>query len=100
MRKIFELKENNKKLAAELKELSANIKAIQKEGKYAGLLQYQQRTSKANYRLYHIAYCLLRGRLYEQIEKPKEKNALGPEEWSFIESTKKAYYEENVCLSA
>jgi len=100
MKKIFELKENNKSLAKNIKERKAEIKKTQKEGKYAGRLQYELITVKCMYREYHIAYCLMRGKLYEEIEKPKEENKLKKESWSQIEKIKEAYHEENVCVGS
>lgn len=48
----------------------------------------------------HIAYCLLRGRTYEQIEnKVKEGNE---PDWKLIEKIKEDYYEapKALCVSA
>lgn len=97
MKKIFELKEENKKQAAQIKLQKAEVKKTQKEGKYAGLLQLKLVIAKKEYRKHHIAYCLLRGKLYEQIEKPKEQNKLNDFDWEEIQKIQEAYHEENVC---
>ena len=37
----------------------------------------------------HIAYSLLKGKTYEQIEKPSEEKELGASDWSYINDLKK-----------
>jgi hypothetical protein len=43
---------------------------------------------KKLFRHKHIAYCLLKGRVYEQIEKPSENN---PPNWTIIKGVLDAY---------
>ena len=100
MKKIFELKEKNKVLALAIKAAKLEIKKTQKERKYAGIMQSKLLFQQMTYRKYHIAYCMLRGKLYDQIEKPKEQNKIKEHTWSEIEKIKEDYYEENVCSSS
>ena len=58
-----ELQKHQKQLAAEIKAAKATRKSVP-HGYVAGL-DYQRDT----YRHHHIAYCLLRGRTIEQIER-------------------------------
>lgn len=48
-----------------------------------------------DYRHHHIAYSLLKGTPYENIEKPSNEP-----DFSLIEEIKNAYTEKNVCASA
>jgi hypothetical protein len=100
MKKIFELKEINKTLAKQIKEKKVDVKKTQREGKYAGKLQYELLDLKWLYRKQHIAYCLLRGKSYEQIEKPRKENELNEEAWKQINQIKEAYHEEDVCIGS
>jgi hypothetical protein len=99
--KYSEYKQRTKEMAAEIKQLKAEIKKTQREGKYAGKLQWELPSAKNMYRVYHVALSLVRGKLYEQIEKPKEKHTLSETDWVFINQIKKEIEDEkNVCLSA
>ena len=72
---IRDLKEECKKLALEIKQTKIRIKEMQKKGEYAGANQYALIFLKRDYRHRHIAYCLLRGRKIEEIEKKtREEN--------------------------
>lgn len=52
---------------------------------------------KRQYRRYHIAHCLLRGKTYEQIEnKVREENKLKQHDWNEIEKIRQQYYEAPV----
>lgn len=57
-----------------------------------------------DYRRHHIAYCLLRGRTYEQIEpKVHDQNKISSKDWERIEAIKAAFTEapgEALCASA
>jgi len=93
--KLQQLKDICKTQAADLKQLTVEIKKLQRAGSYAGLLQQQQVLSKLQYRRNHIAYSLLRGKLYDQIEKPKHDNKkLSQYDWEQIEKIRSAYYEQ------
>src|SRR4030043_392970 len=63
------LKEELKVSAVEIRELKNETKETQKKGNYAGSLQYALFKLSREYRHKHIAYCLMRGRSYEQIER-------------------------------
>ena len=69
IKNIWTLKKELKQLAAELRTERAELKKEQREGKVeASIRQYTILKKRKNYRHRHIAYCLLRGRTYEQIE--------------------------------
>lgn len=76
--KIRELKEELKKIAVQIRKLKKEVKAYQKE--HGGCHPFKQhvelKAMQRNFRYSHIAYCLLRGRTIEQIEKPKEGNEI------------------------
>jgi len=42
-------------------------------------------------RYQHIAYCLLRGKTYEQIEKPRPEHALSNSNWKYINQLVEKY---------
>jgi len=93
--KLLKLKAMLKKAAQELRSLKQDIKKKQKEGKSeAPKFQYQLFKDKRNFRYYHIAYCLLRGRAYEEIEKPREDNK---PDMDFIRRICDEYKSEDVC---
>jgi type I site-specific restriction-modification system R (restriction) subunit len=70
------LKQELKQLAVELKTDKIDIKNTQKEcgPGSASILQYQIRKKKHIYRHKHIAYSMMRGRTYEQIESKCREN--------------------------
>lgn len=57
----------------EIKETKASIKAAMQEHKYAGNLQSKLISLRYEFRHKHIAYCMLRGKKLEQIEKGGHK---------------------------
>lgn len=70
----------------ELKELAAKIKASKPYWCY----------EKQQYRHMHIAYCMLRGRTYEQIEQTtREENVLKKHHWETINKLIEKYNDEN-----
>lgn len=69
MNTIKTLKEEIKVLATELKTNKTNTKEMQRSGVYAGDLQYKRIRLKRECRHKHIAYSMLRGRKYEEIER-------------------------------
>lgn len=62
MTKLQELKQKNKELASKIRELKATRKSVP-YGYVSGLAD-----CKYLARHHHIAYCMLRGRRYEEIE--------------------------------
>ena len=72
-----------------LRELKTSTKRKQKKGRYAGRKQVLLSTLKKEYRHYHIVYCLLRGKKYEQIE-PKCRKDNNPD-FDLINEYKKEY---------
>jgi hypothetical protein len=93
--KIKELKSELKVMALKIKEHKAFYKDCQRgTKKYEDLWRWtreQGNFSSHTYRHMHIAYCLLRGKKYEQIEN-KVKNGNEPS-WATIESIMKDYRE-------
>lgn len=85
--KIAELKSSIKAAALSLKQLNNQIREDQRAGKYAGKLQRQARSDAWICRHMLIAYGLLRGLEYAQIERPAETN---PPDWKWIEAYKNA----------
>jgi hypothetical protein len=76
VKNIQSLKSELKLLASELKDDKVTVKKSQQERlEGAGILQYALLKKKKIFRHKHIAYCLMRGRTYEQIEsKCREGN--------------------------
>jgi hypothetical protein len=69
MKRSNPVKEELKKMAEKLRQIRIDIAETQKKGEYAGYMQSEQRFLKFEFRHRHIAYCMLRGRSYEQIER-------------------------------
>ena len=89
-------KEELKAEAAEIRNTKIEIRRLQKNREYAGFLQNSIRTLKKNYRHRHIAYCLMRGRSYEQIESYcREKPDMDR-----IKEIMDEYKKEDVCVGA
>lgn len=86
---IRELKTRLKHDVKKLRELKASTKQRQKKGRYAGYKQALLATLKKEYRHYHIVYCLLRGKKYEQIELKCHKD--NKPDFDLINEYKKEY---------
>ncbi len=67
--KLREFKTELKAEADVLRKIKILIKITQRERKYAGTKQIQMLKLKRSYRHRHIAYCMLRGKEYKQIEQ-------------------------------
>ncbi|MDD5649795.1 MAG: hypothetical protein PHF86_05145 [Candidatus Nanoarchaeia archaeon] len=98
MSKILNLKNYLKEQAAIIRTLTAELKLYQKsnsgaDGGYFKQLKYLAK----DYRLHHIAYSLLKGKTYEQIEKCCAEN--NKPDMAKVQEIKNAYT-ENVCVSA
>lgn len=63
------LKSELKLEALKIRALKADIKTKQKKGDYAGHDQSKLVSLKWDYRHRFIAYCMIRGRTYKQIER-------------------------------
>ena len=89
MTKIKQLKLELKDLALQIRTLKASRKSMP-NGFVPGLY-----FACSNYRLKHIAYCLLRGKVYEQIErKTSDEKTLSEHEWKRINAFIADYTEE------
>jgi len=72
MTNIQKLKNELKSLASQIRETKQSRKEPRKESLWK--IQSRLYDQKFEFRHKHIAYCLLRGRTMEQIEKPGEDN--------------------------
>lgn len=98
MSKLSELKNYLKVQAVEIRTLKAKLKEYQKKHcGYDNGMFYAIKKMAENYRNHHIAYCLIRGKSYEQIEKNVAAN--NKPNMELIQGIKNAY-KEDVCLSA
>ena len=71
-----------KEEAVSIKELRNNVKAQQRAKIDCWKDQWDLDTKSKTYRLYHIAYSMLRGKEYEQIERTvKDRNKLTSRQW-------------------
>jgi len=93
---ILKLKNLLKKAASELWSLKKSVKEKQKENDAeAPKFQYQLYKYKKSYRHHHIAYSLLRGRAYEEVEKPRKDNE---PDMDLIRRIINEYKSEDVCV--
>lgn len=82
--KVLSLKSSLKQVAQELKQSKKDFKQAQRDGDFPKQwkLDSSIKTNKFFYRHTHIAYCLLKGKNYEQIEsRVREGNEPN---WSII----------------
>lgn len=94
--KYINLKNKLKELAKELRELKSHRKLDNRGDWSLYKLECEIDKDKFVARHTHIAYCLLRGRKYEEIERPAADNE---PDWEVIEAIKAEYKdeEEDVC---
>lgn len=96
---ILSFKNELKQLASQIRINKKNLKETQKSNKYAGELQFKSKLERWQYRHKHIAYCLMRGTKYEQIEPKCAENNKPDQE--LIRSWINEYSRtENVCTGA
>ena len=74
MKKTNPIKEELKKLAQEIKEAKIDLKDQQRNGTAGWKTFSNVDNLKYEFRHLHIAYCLIKGRKYEEIEQPREGN--------------------------
>ena len=100
MKKIYELKQVLKEKAANLKDAKKRLKEEQRNGSgyKASLMQAGLVSLKRDYRHHHVAYCELRGRTREQIEKPRPTTEALSEYQ--LDAIKAEYAEEHYEMSA
>ena len=99
MKKYLELKHQLKDWANQIRFYKDHRK-LDKRGDYSlSFLEYEILKLKWDFRHNHVAYCELRGREYNEIEKPAPGNEPNRK---FIEKIKQDWRErnENVCPSA
>jgi hypothetical protein len=94
------LKLELKQLASELRDDKVTIKTIQKEqgSGAASTLQYGLLKKQRHCRHKHIAYSMMRGRSYEQIE-PKCREGNEPDQ-NLIQEILRAYKTADVCIGS
>ena len=85
--KVYELKMYLKNSAAMLREMKNEHKKTQRETRGAGL-EGELYRARRDYRHKHIAYCLIRGKEYKQIESPASDNQ---PDWAIIREDQNAY---------
>jgi len=90
MKKIQQFKQDLKKLASEISEYRHNVKETQR-GNRSGYCSWTLSKMSRDFRHRHIAYCLMRGTPYEQIE-PKVHDGNEPC-WIAIAGHKDTYQE-------
>jgi len=92
------LKEEQKALAGKIKDNKKDIKERQRNGDYAGHQQYNLLKQKKEYRHKHLAYCMMRGRTYEEIEnKCREDNKPNMD---IVKEIMDEYSKSDVCVNA
>lgn len=94
------LKQEQKDLALELHNFKAEIKETQKEhgSGSASSMQYSLWSMKRKYRYRHIAYSMMRGRTYLEVE-PKCEEGNEPD-LKVIEGIISEYTPKDVCIGA
>lgn len=94
------LKSELKLEAAELRKTKNDTKELQRKNEIAGNLQYKIIKLKRRYRHRHIAYSMMKGRKYKEIERKCRKD--NKPDHNLIREIINAYtpQEENVRLSA
>lgn len=92
------MKEELKSEAAAIRKNNLETKRLQKNGEYAGNLQFSRISLKKNFRHKHIAYCMLAGKTYKQIEPKCAEN--NKPDMTRIKELMDEYAKENVCVSA
>jgi hypothetical protein len=95
--KIKELKQRLKELALSIRQTKHMYKDCQRgKVKWADYYEFCKTQPGGDYRHMHIAYCLLRGKKYEQVEnKVKEGNEPN---WALIEVIMNQYREVDPIL--
>ena len=86
MKKTNPIKEELKQLAQQIKESKLELKDKQRNHTAVWKDYSKVYNLKSSFRHRHIAYCLIKGKSYEQIEKPKEGNE---PDFDLIENYKK-----------
>jgi hypothetical protein len=74
MKKTNPVKEEQKQLAQNLKQAKLEFKDKQRNHTVTYKDHWNLAKLQSDFRHRHIAYCLIKGRSYEQIEQPKEGN--------------------------
>ena len=97
--KYPELKEEQKILAKEIKNAKYHRDHFLELNEHQGPWTYEVQTLAEQFRHNHIAYCMLRGRKYEEIERVTRPN--NKPDMSLVKAIMESYkVEETLCLSA
>lgn len=97
---MIKIKEEQKLLAVKIRALKSSRKQGNRKGRPLYQIEADVDTNKYKYRHVHIAYCEMRGRTRDEIEKPRIDN---PASQSRIDKYKKEWMEqidEDVCAVA
>lgn len=95
-----EIKEDLKKVAKEIRKLKRSRKQDKRNGRALWEIEGDIWEAKWYFRHKHIAYCEIKGRTRDQIERPKDDNKASQ---PYIDKFKKEWEEklnENVCVGA
>ena len=92
------MKEELKSEAVAIRKNNLETKRLQKNGEYAGHLQSSRISLKKNFRYKHIAYCMLAGKTYKQIEPKCAEN--NKPDMTRIKELMDEYAEKDVCVGA
>ena len=97
--KYINLKNKLKELANRIRELKSHRKQDNRGDWSIWDIEYNIWRDKREYRHKHIAYCLLRGRMYDEIERPGADN---PANMALVNKYMEQYNvkEENVCTGS
>ena len=96
--KYPELKSELKTLTSELRFWKRNRKQDKRNELKISLpdIEYKISRRRDEFRTKHIAYCLLNGRKYEDIEKPATNN---PPSWNAIKRVLEKHEQKTLCAS-
>jgi len=94
MKTIHDIKQHNIELAQRIRETR---QALKQDGQNSDIA-YELWVRSREFRSWHIAYCLIRGKSYEQIE-PKVGEFNEPN-WSFVNQILGDFHYEDVRISA
>lgn len=93
-----EIKEVQKIRAKEIRKLKASRKQDKRNGRKLWEIESDIRDLKYDFRHVHIAYCEIRGRSREQIERPKDYNKASQHQIDKLKEKWASKINEDVCV--
>jgi len=94
--KYIKLKRELKELAKELKKTKYKRDHWYEFGDFQGPFQYKVLRLKYDFRHKHIAYCMLRGRHYKEIERTTKN----PPDFELVSSYMDTYNQKTMCVGS